>query len=340
MFITGLIIGACIATFISIIVLKPKSDLKNQEIEKEYQQLLNDKYDIQTEYEEIKYKLYAVQQEIDTANKTYDNLQVSIAVNNAKKEELLSSIQSLKEQAEQSANVFYENSYNIASLNFERAAEEMAENSRRNREEYLAEYLTTMEEAAKEYNNTIVNKKEELVLLTQKLEEMRELVSAAVEANLRKQQEKDKENFYRLVLSEQDLNEIKKLREIIPLLKDPEALNKVIWTIYYQKPYTDLIGRVFQGKRPSGIYKITNVENGMVYVGQAACVPERWSQHIKRGLGAEPITRNKLYPAMIATGVENFTFELIEECPREKLNEREQFWQDYFHAKTFGYSIK
>jgi hypothetical protein len=43
---------------------------------------------------------------------------------------------------------------------------------------------------------------------------------------------------------------------------------------------------------------------------------------------------------MIAFGVENFSFEIIEECPREKLDEREDYWQEYFKAKEFGYSIK
>ena len=43
---------------------------------------------------------------------------------------------------------------------------------------------------------------------------------------------------------------------------------------------------------------------------------------------------------MLSVGVENFTFELIEECDKSLLNEREDFWQDYFKAKEFGYSIK
>ena len=51
-------------------------------------------------------------------------------------------------------------------------------------------------------------------------------------------------------------------------------------------------------------------------------------------------TRNKLYPAMAEYGVENFSFEIIEKCSRDKLNEKEDFWQDYFKAKEFGYSIK
>ena len=78
----------------------------------------------------------------------------------------------------------------------------------------------------------------------------------------------------------------------------------------------------------------------MCYVGQAANLADRWKQHIKRGIGAETPTKNKLYPAMLKYGVENFTFEVIEECDRSMLNDREDYWQNYFHAKDFGYSIK
>ena len=78
----------------------------------------------------------------------------------------------------------------------------------------------------------------------------------------------------------------------------------------------------------------------MCYVGQSADIASRWKQHIKRGLGAETPTKNKLYPIMSAVGVENFSFEVIEECQRSQLNEREDYWQKYFHAIDFGYSIK
>ena len=43
---------------------------------------------------------------------------------------------------------------------------------------------------------------------------------------------------------------------------------------------------------------------------------------------------------MYSLGVENFTFEIVEICDRSKLNQREDYWQNYFHAKDFGYSIK
>ena len=153
-------------------------------------------------------------------------------------------------------------------------------------------------------------------------------------------EKKEKENFYRLQLAVEDLEEISKLREVSKYLRDKEPLNKVIWKVYYENPYTDLIGRVLGKQVHTGIYKITNLTNGMCYVGQAVNVADRWKQHIKRGMGAEAPTRNKLYPAMLAIGVENFSFELIEDCTKEELNEKEQYWQDFFKAKEFGYSIK
>ena len=128
----------------------------------------------------------------------------------------------------------------------------------------------------------------------------------------------------------------------MPELNQPEILGKLIWKVYLEKPYSDLCGRLFgDATRVTGIYKITNLNNEMCYVGQAVNVIDRWKQHIKRAIGAETPIQNKLYPAMSEEGIENFTFELIEEVPdRLKLDEREDYWQDFYKAKEFGYSIK
>jgi hypothetical protein len=172
------------------------------------------------------------------------------------------------------------------------------------------------------------------------LEKYRKLVECAVLENKRTEEKKEKENFYRLQLAVEDLEEISKLREVSKYLRDKEPLNKVIWKVYYENPYTDLIGRVLGKQVHTGIYKITNLTNGMCYVGQAVNVADRWKQHIKRALGAEPLTQNKLYPAMQKDGVWNFTFEIVEVCDKSQLSEREQYWQQFFGAKEYGYSIK
>lgn len=172
------------------------------------------------------------------------------------------------------------------------------------------------------------------------LEDLRHKVEAAVAYDKRNEENKNKTDFYKLNLTQDDLDEIYELRKIISHFRNPEPVNKVIWKTYYEKPYTDLVGRVIGSGVHCGIYKITNLQNNMCYVGQSTNIAERWKQHIKRGLGADTPTRNKLYPIMQTVGVENFSFEIIEECIKSQLNDREDYWQDFFKAKEFGYSIK
>lgn len=92
-------------------------------------------------------------------------------------------------------------------------------------------------------------------------------MDAATESNIRNYEKKQKEKFYQLDIPEEDLQEIAKLREVGKTLRDSEPLNKVIWKVYYEKAYTDLIGRVLGKEKHTGIYKITNLTNRMCYVG-------------------------------------------------------------------------
>lgn len=72
-----------------------------------------------------------------------------------------------------------------------------------------------------------------------------------------------------------------------------------------------------------GIYKITNKVNGKMYVGQSVNIEKRWYQHknsCEKGLDTA------LYRAMREYGVENFEFEVIEECLEEELNEKEIYY--------------
>lgn len=249
-------------------------------------------------------------------------------------------IKEIQKQAEDSANTIYEKSFELANERMSAAAEKMSAEYEEARQKAEQEYIELMAcqsaTLVKELNATntaIKNAELQLAGLASK-------VSAAVAAAKRQEEMETAQDFYRLNLPDIDIEEIIKLREVTVLLRDSEPLNKVIWKVYYEKPYTDLIGRVVGTGVHTGIYKITNIKSQKCYVGQAADIASRWKQHIKRGIGAEAPTRNKLYPAMLEHGVENFTFEIVEECSRAQLNEREDYWQDYFGAKEFGYSIK
>lgn len=71
-----------------------------------------------------------------------------------------------------------------------------------------------------------------------------------------------------------------------------------------------------------GIYKITNLVNGKAYIGLSTNIAARWSQHKSHYKKGDTI----LYKAMIKYGFENFIFEIVELCSKEKLGEMEKFY--------------
>lgn len=89
-----------------------------------------------------------------------------------------------------------------------------------------------------------------------------------------------------------------------------------------------------------GIYKITNTINGKSYIGQSNCIQRRFAQH-KSPYEQNRHSNKPLYKAFLKYGIENFKFEIIEECPIEKLNEREQYWISFYKTLTHqnGYNI-
>jgi len=209
-------------------------------------------------------------------------------------------------------------------------------------DERQSEYLKMQEDFVEQFREDNSKKMSAAQELSDKLDELRSEAAAAVEVAKRHAEEENFIKFHSLQMGSHALNDIRRLEEIVPSISQEagEAIAKVIWKVYYEKPYTDLVGRVIGNGRHTGIYRITNCSTSMCYVGQAVDIADRWRQHIKRALGAEPRTQNKLYPAMYKEGLENFTFEIIEECEQSKLNDREDYWQDFYKAKEYGYSIK
>lgn len=249
-------------------------------------------------------------------------------------------IQTLENEAKQSGEIFKTQQLRIAEEEIEKAKTELQAEYEKAKENAKNIYLETLSDMVGEITQEYGVKAKELKEVLIKLAEAQSKANAAIEVNKRAELDRIKKDFYRLQLSEEDVDEIKRLREVEPFLRDKEPLNKVIYKCYYEKPYTDLIGRVFGARKPSGIYKITNLNNGRCYVGQATNIPDRWKQHIKRGVGAEPVTQNKLYPAMKQEGVENFMFEVIEECKGADLTPREKYWTDFYQAQSYGYTVR
>ena len=93
-------------------------------------------------------------------------------------------------------------------------------------------------------------------------------------------------------------------------------------------------------KKICGIYKITNTINNKVYIGQSIDVKWRWYSH-KCELRHGRHGNSHLQNAWSLYGEDAFNFELLEECSKEDLNIREQYYIDLYDSynNDKGYNL-
>lgn len=87
----------------------------------------------------------------------------------------------------------------------------------------------------------------------------------------------------------------------------------------------------------TGIYKITNLTNGHCYVGQAVDIKSRWREH--RFSARNPSHKDHNTPfhrALAKYGEQNFSYEVLEECSRKELDEKEVYWIEKLSARENG----
>ena len=75
-----------------------------------------------------------------------------------------------------------------------------------------------------------------------------------------------------------------------------------------------------------GIYKITNLINNKVYIGQSKNIEQRWAEHKSSKQNIH------LHSAFCKYGLENFKFEIIETPEIEELNTRERYWINFYDS--------
>ncbi len=82
-----------------------------------------------------------------------------------------------------------------------------------------------------------------------------------------------------------------------------------------------------------GIYKITNKLNGKTYIGQTDNIERRLAEHKQK-------RKQTIDNYINVIGVENFDFEIIEECNIEELDEKEQYYINKYDTKENGYNYQ
>lgn len=94
----------------------------------------------------------------------------------------------------------------------------------------------------------------------------------------------------------------------------------------------------------TGIYKITNKNTNCVYIGQALDIRRRWAAHLSvanRIKENRCLDREKKSPIDVSLsqhGYSAFSWEIIEQCPIEQLNDREIYWINFYNSYSKGYN--
>lgn len=83
-----------------------------------------------------------------------------------------------------------------------------------------------------------------------------------------------------------------------------------------------------------GIYKIQNLKNGKIYIGQSIHIEKRWQEHCRLS------TKSLISKAIKEYGKNNFSFQILEECLEKDLDKKEQeYIIKYNSIVPSGYNI-
>lgn len=305
------VIISCFALYKIKNINKIDNDIlnKNYQIKEENKQLIKELEVLKKETSETRNNLIVLNHDVTNASNRLQEIhqETETVINN---KEILS-------------NKAFENYCAILEENYKKAEDEYAQHEELLKESYL------------KIQSELLKQKEQVEEDLAQIEATR---TAALQAQLKEKEIKEKLSFYCLTIDQNDLDDIKILERMKNQLHNPRILSMLIWSTYFQKPMTNLCNNIIGTSVKSGIYKITNQKDNMCYIGQAVDLARRWKDHAKCGLGIDTPASNKLYKAMIENGLWNFSFEVLEECPSAQLNEKEKYYIQLYKSYDFGYN--
>lgn len=246
----------------------------------------------------------------------------------------LTSIEDKIQQKEQNFN----QKYNFEEQSIQTRLKNYEKIKKQSIDQQLQLYKTEYKAEKIRYEQELALLRQEVQAVAASLQTLKQTRKAAYQAILRQKEMKNKVDDYRLIPSQVDLSDIKKLEKVKMELSKPRILSMLIWQTFWQPIAKVKFPIILKDKTKMGIYKITNIETNQCYIGQAVDIYKRWNQHCKAGLGIDTPPGNKLYKAMMDYGLQNFAFEILLECNRNELNEKEKYFISLYQADTYGYN--
>lgn len=188
------------------------------------------------------------------------------------------------------------------------------------------------------YNAHKENLDRDIQALREELSDLKARREAYIEALKAEEKRQQDRAFYTINLTEENKEDIKILRSIEDKLHNSEALNRLIYDVFIKKPLGDLLLRIIGENTYGGIYKITNLDTQRAYIGRSTDIKKRLTEHVKGAFNISTIADQEIHRVMGREGVDKFSFEVLEKVEKEKLNEREKYWIDFYQTQSYGYN--
>lgn len=300
--------------------LYQKQKIDKSELEHYNKELINTKakkkiLDEQVEYE--KYKLEECRKDLSAAIDVYNDLTEN------KIKELDASMEEQRQKRQVDLDKQFEESKQKLDLKVERYKDDC---------EKLIGQITDMTERSKEENFTMIQQyHNEIEACKQQYESLLEPI---------KQYEKERQErlFYTIQLPEEYQDDIDfLLTTVAAKVQHPDIVSKLVWNEYV-KPNLDNTFKRIEIKSEPGIYKLTSLANGMSYIGKSTDVKKRIADHFKSAIGIKSIADQAVHHAILKEGFWNWTIEIITYDDKERLNELEKYYIEFFKTQEYGYN--
>ena len=300
--------------------LHQKQQIDRSELEEYRNQLLDTRaekklLDEQIDYE--KYKLDECKKDLQATLDIYQN------ITDNKLKEIDASMEEQRQKRQADLDKQFEESKQALELKVERYKDDC---------EKLIAQITDMTERSKEENLTMIEQ------YHNEIEACKQQYESLLEPLKQYEKEKQERLFYTIQLPEEYQEDIEfLLTTVAAKVQHPDIISKLVWSEYV-KPNLDNTFKRIEAKAEPGIYKLTSLENGMSYIGKSTDVKKRIADHFKSSIGVKSIADQAVHHAMLKEGFWNWSIEIITYADKEKLNELEKYYIEFFKTQDFGYN--
>ena len=327
----GIIGILCIIILILSIRLYKKVTIEHQDLE-EYK---SKKFQAELAVEKLLYQKLDLQKNIQEQKDLVDEYNEKILYIQTKYREELN-------KKSTDLDAYFENQKQLRQADLDLAFEQQEKTRQENlnlkvhelNKKVQIELFNKQKEVAKEIEY-LEQAQKDIVTETQYQQQRYEALLAPLQQYEKQQQEK---LYYTIQVPDEykeDINFL--LTTVAQKVQHPDIINKLVWAEYV-KPYIDQTFKRVGIEDKPGIYKLTSLLNGKCYIGKSTNMKKRIADHMKSVVGISTIADQAVHHVIAKEGYWNWTIEPILYCEKEKLNELEKYYIDFFKSQTFGYN--